>query len=156
RGGSDMILEEYLDGREFDVDLLLAGGELVYGSVTDNQTHPRWPSVQVGANTPSTLLLESNEDWLIGLAGKWARDLGYTDGALHVEAKTRADGTPVLLEVNARLGGASQYDLNLAAWGVDLVEELLLNSVGIPIRPRKPPVPRRWYAARYVLASRPG
>jgi carnosine synthase len=155
-GGLDMILEEYLDGREFDVDLLLSDGALVYGSVTDNQTAPDWPCVQIGANMPSTLLLEDNEDWLIGTAARWTRRLGYTDGAFHVELKMRADGTPVLLEINARIGGASQYELNADVWGVDLVEEILLCSVGIPIRPLKASVPRRWYAARYLLAPRSG
>ncbi len=156
-GSPDMILEEFLDGPEFDVDLLLCEGELVYGSVTDNQTHPEWPCVQIGANMPSTLRLLNNEDWLIGTAAKWARQLGYSDGAFHIEGKLRrSDGSPVLLEINARIGGASQYELNHEVWGVDLIEEILLGCVGIPIRPCKSIQPRRWYAARYLLAPQAG
>merc|ERR1712187_647524 len=42
---------------------------------------------------------------------------------------------PQLIEVNARMGGGPVRDLNLAVWGVDLVEEQLMASVGLPANP---------------------
>ena len=35
------MMEEYLDGPEVDVDLIMSEGEAVYGAVTDN-----WPTVE--------------------------------------------------------------------------------------------------------------
>src|SRR5262249_51645690 len=70
--------------------------------------------------------------------------------------RERRDGQPVLLDLNARLGGASQYQLNKAVWGVDLVEEHLLTCVGIPIRPQVPAEPLRAYATSYLPSPRSG
>ena len=41
RAGSDLLLEQYLDGVEFDVDLILQDGESVFSSVSQN-----WPTAE--------------------------------------------------------------------------------------------------------------
>src|SRR4029079_14549091 len=41
RAGNDLLLEEYLDGVEFDVDLVLADGTCVFNSVSQN-----WPTAE--------------------------------------------------------------------------------------------------------------
>ena len=41
RAGSDLLLEGYLDGVEFDVDLILQDGECVFSSVSQN-----WPTAE--------------------------------------------------------------------------------------------------------------
>jgi biotin carboxylase len=41
RAGNDLLLEEYLDGVEFDVDLVLEDGECVFSSVSQN-----WPTAE--------------------------------------------------------------------------------------------------------------
>ena len=41
RAGNDLVLEEYLDGVEFDVDLVLEDGECVFSSVSQN-----WPTAE--------------------------------------------------------------------------------------------------------------
>jgi carnosine synthase len=50
-----MMMEQYLDGAEVDVDVVLSDGVAVYSEVTDN-----WPTIEpyfqeVGANCPSQL-----------------------------------------------------------------------------------------------------
>ena len=45
-----LMLEEYLDGPEVDVDLVLSEGEPVYGAITDN-----WPTVEPYFNETGTL-----------------------------------------------------------------------------------------------------
>ena len=52
----------------------------------------------------------------------------------HVELKYTSHG-PRLIEVNCRMGGGPVRATNLLVWGVDLVEEQLLCSAGIPSRP---------------------
>lgn len=49
------MLEQYLDGPEVDVDLVMSEGQAVYGAITDN-----WPTVEpyfneTGSNCPSIL-----------------------------------------------------------------------------------------------------
>ena len=41
RAGNDLLLEEYLDGVEFDVDLVMQDGECVFSSVSQN-----WPTAE--------------------------------------------------------------------------------------------------------------
>ena len=55
-------------------------------------------------------------------------------GVFHVELKYTSHG-PRLIEVNCRMGGGPVRATNLLVWGVDLVEEQLLCSAGIPSRP---------------------
>jgi len=55
-------------------------------------------------------------------------------GVFHVELKYTARG-PRLIEVNCRMGGGPVRLTNLLVWGVDLVEEHLLTTAGIPSRP---------------------
>lgn len=50
-----VMMEEYLDGPEVDVDIALSEGSAVYGCITDN-----WPTVEpyfneTGSNCPSIL-----------------------------------------------------------------------------------------------------
>ena len=41
RAGNDLLLEEYLDGVEFDVDLVMHDGKCVFSSVSQN-----WPTAE--------------------------------------------------------------------------------------------------------------
>ena len=55
-------------------------------------------------------------------------------GVFHVECKYTSRGAR-LIEVNCRMGGGPVRNINLLVWGVDLVEEHLLTTAGIPSRP---------------------
>lgn len=61
-------------------------------------------------------------------------------GVFHVELKYTSRGAR-LIEVNARMGGGPVRDTNLLVWGVDLVEQQLLASCGIPCCPGVSPEP---------------
>ena len=70
-----LMLEEYLDGPEVDVDLVLSDGLAVYGAVTDN-----WPTVEpyfneTGSNSPSILPLHQQQG-LMDLAVRSVDALG--------------------------------------------------------------------------------
>ncbi|KAK9812604.1 hypothetical protein WJX72_000445 [[Myrmecia] bisecta] len=134
-----LMLEEYLDGPEVDVDLVFSEGQPVYGAITDN-----WPTVEpyfneTGSNCPSVLPKKQQQE-LMDLAVKSVAALGLTQGVFHVELKYTSRG-PRLIEVNCRMGGGPVRDTNLLVWGVDLVEEHLLTAAGIPSRPPVAPKP---------------
>ncbi|CAE8598110.1 unnamed protein product, partial [Polarella glacialis] len=58
--------------------------------------------------------------------------------------------------VNARMGGGQVYECNLQTWGVCLVEETLIASLGIPARPMVPKTPLTACAYCYVNAMKSG
>lgn len=133
RQGSNLLLEEYLDGSEFDVDFVLSGGECVFSAVSEN-----WPTeepyfVETGLHTPSSHPPDRLAE-VIDLCVQTALALGFRDGVLHAEAKDTVRG-PRILEVNGRLGGGRIADMHRLVTGVDLLEEQLRITVGLPVAP---------------------
>ena len=149
-----LMVEEYLDGPEVDVDLVLSEGAPVYGSITDN-----WPTVEpyfneTGSNCPSVLPAEQQRE-LIDLAVRSVHALGLSIGVFHVELKQTSRGAR-LIEVNCRMGGGPVRATNLLVWGVDLVEEHLLTAAGIPSRPPVAPAPLKFIAEYSINAKKTG
>src|SRR5690349_4617512 len=132
RAGNDLLLEEYLDGVEFDVDLVLQDGECFFSSVSQN-----WPTAEpsfqeTGLHCPPDHRAKPVGQ-LVELAVKTVQAFGFTRGVLHVEGKCTAKG-PRVVEVNARLGGGRIQQVVEAVWGVDLVEAQLNSVLGLPQR----------------------
>jgi biotin carboxylase len=131
--GTNLLLEEYLDGTEFDIDLLFSEGRCVYSAVSEN-----WPTdepyfFESGLHAPSHFP-QDQVDEMVDLSIRGTQALGLELGAFHVEGKITSRG-PRIVEINARMGGSIVRDTNLMVHGVDLVEEHLMATVGIPIRP---------------------
>lgn len=103
-----VLLEEYIDGDEFDVDVLLWEGKCVYTNVIDN-----WPCIglgflETGSNCPSVSPARHVQQ-LQDYAVDCVKALGFVSGLFHVECKysmkrkTVEDGLdigqPMLIEV---------------------------------------------------------
>jgi len=131
-----ILLEQYLDGSEVDVDIVMSDGEWRYAAVTDNGPTLEPYFNETWAVCPS-LLPSDQQRQLKELAISTCKCLGFRDGVLHVECKMTSHG-PHLIEVNARMGGGQVHETNFRVWGVDLVEETLFACVGIPSRPYIP------------------
>ena len=144
--GFDMTLEEFLDGEEFDVDVLLSEGEMVYANIARDlpQTHMK----ETGSQMPPAFPADKQAE-LIAFAELVLHALEFTDGSFHVELKYTSNG-PRLIEVNARIGGLAIYDLHRKVWGVDLVDQYLLTRLGVPIRPQKAPQPLTCLLTSYL------
>jgi biotin carboxylase len=140
-GGMEMLLEEFLDGEEFDVDCLLCAGELVYANLVRDLPMPHM--VETGQQIPPRYPAGRQAE-LIDFAREVLAALGFRDGAFHVEVKYTSQG-PRLIEVNARIGGGPAWDLHRRVWGVDLVEQYLMVQLGIPICPVPAPSPLAFY-----------
>ncbi len=152
--GRDLLLEEYLDGTEFDVDLVLSRGECVFSAISEN-----WPTeepyfVETGMHSPSAHPPERLAA-LTEICVGTALALGFRDGVLHAEAKDTSRG-PRLLEINARLGGGVIADIHRLVTGVDLVEQQLLLAVGLPAVPRAHPHPPAGVTTVFLHASHSG
>jgi biotin carboxylase len=130
RAGNDLLLEEYLDGVEFDVDLVMQDGECVFSSVSQN-----WPTAEpsfqeTGLHCPPDHGRRAVRG-LVELSVQTAREFGLRRGVLHVEGKCTSRG-PRIIEVNARMGGGRVHQVVETVWGVDLVEAQLRSSLDLP------------------------
>ncbi|KAF4650617.1 Carnosine synthase 1 [Perkinsus chesapeaki] len=127
------MLEEYLDGAEVDVDIVMSDGVATYVCVHDNgptlepHFNETWDLLPSALPTEQVAALED-------LAVNSVLAMGFTMGVFHVEAKYTSRG-PRLIEVNARMGGGTVHMMHKEATGVDLVDEQLLLAVGLPSIP---------------------
>ena len=139
RAGNDLLLEEYLDGVEFDVDLVMQDGACVFSSVSQN-----WPTAEpsfqeTGLHCPADHKPKAVKK-LVELAVETAQRFGLDRGVLHVEGKCTSRG-PRIIEVNARMGGGRVYEMVRDVWGVDLIEAQLRACLDLPhvLKPSRKP-----------------
>ena len=129
RAGNDLLLEEYLDGVEFDVDLVMEDGECVFSSASQN-----WPTAEPsfqeqGLHCPPDHNRRAVRR-VIAFSIEAAQAFGLHTGVLHIEAKATSRG-PRIVEINARMGGGRIYETVRAVWNLDLVEAQLRASLGL-------------------------
>lgn len=146
-GRPALILESWIEGPKFDVDLLLEEGAVAYGRVTDDLEPFGLRDVRRVA--PSNLSAE-DETALIAHAAACVRAIGFRRGAFNIEVKRTIDG-PRTIEVNGRLGGYSTTDVHRAVWGVDLIEQWLRLSFRLPATAK--PHPPAMFVAESLLPS---
>lgn len=132
-GEATCALESWIEGRKYDVDLLLDAGEVVYAHATDDLEPCGLRDVRRVA--PAGLAPEAERE-LVDHAAACLRALGFHRGPFNVEVKRTAEG-PRMIEVNGRLGGYSTTDIHRAVWGVDLVEQWLRSCLDLPLAVRE-------------------
>jgi len=129
--GLEVFVEEYIDGDEVDLDILIQNGKIKFCAISDNGKTKEPFFIETTRMTPSSLPPKHQAE-LIAMADESLEKLGVLNGCIHFEAKSTAGG-PIPLEINLRLGGDEVYPSVKAAWHVDLVENLLKIACGIYI-----------------------
>ncbi|MFM2077696.1 MAG: hypothetical protein RJA49_1586 [Actinomycetota bacterium] len=132
RAGNDLLLEEYLDGVEFDVDVVMQDGRCAFSSVSQN-----WPTnepsfQETGLHCPPDHDRRAVQR-LVDLVEQTASSFGLHRGVLHIEGKCTSRG-PRIVEVNARMGGGRVWEIVDAVWDVDLVEMQLRSCLDLPLQ----------------------
>ena len=140
RAGEGLLLEEYLDGVEFDVDVIMHDGLCIFSSVSQN-----WPTAEpsfqeTGLHCPPDHDARQVTE-LVNLVVRTAQAFELANGVLHIEAKCTSRG-PRVVEVNPRMGGGRVYEMVKAVWNVDLVAAQLRSCLGLPpdIEPSSQPL----------------
>lgn len=141
--GLEILAEEYIDGDEVDIDIILQNGKIKFYSIADNynKNHERF-FIDSGQAVPSSLP-ESDQNALIEMAEEVLEKLGIKDGCVHFEAKSTKNG-PIPIEVNLRMGGDYVYSYIKGAWGVDLIEQAVKVAIGEYVKVYKPTKPRKY------------
>ena len=115
-----VLLEDYMDGKEFSVEGISVGGVYHVIQVTDKITTGAPYFVEMGHTQPSA----ENEEVLNNIqsvAKNGVAALGILDGPSHTEIKLTSDG-PKIVEIGARLGGGCiTTHLVPLSTGIDMV-----------------------------------
>lgn len=153
--GLDILVEEYIDGDEVDVDIILQNGKIKFNSLSDNYQTKEPFFVETGGATPTTLSVKNQVD-LISLAEELLEKLGIQNSVIHFEAKSTPSG-PVPIELNLRMGGDDVHSLVKEAWGADLIENAAKIALGIYIpKIYKSETPKKYITDFYFLSEYSG
>jgi len=152
---SAIMAEEYIDGNEVDIDMLLQNGKVKFWSMSDNDATREPFFVETGQCIPSRLS-PSQQLELVTMAEEMLERLGVQDGCVHFEAKYGSRG-PMPIEINLRMGGDEVYFFVKTAWGVDLIEFAAKVAVGQYVRRIvKPDRPKKFLSGKYFLPPHSG
>lgn len=153
--GTAIMAEEYIDGNEVDIDILLQNGKVKFWSMSDNDATREPYFVETGQCIPTRLSREQQHE-LVAMAEEILERLGVQHGCIHFEAKYGSRG-PMPIEANLRMGGDEVYDFVKLAWGVDMIQVAAAIAIGEYVRPiERPETPKRYVSGRYFLPPHSG
>jgi biotin carboxylase len=129
-GAAEVLVEDFIPGREVALEGLLAGDELHVLAIFDKPDPLDGPYFEETIYvTPSRLAAEAQA--LITAEVRWAaRALGLTEGPVHAELRLNERG-PWMVEIAARtIGGLCARTLRFGA-GITLEELVVRHALGI-------------------------
>lgn len=125
-----VMLEQFVQGPEFSVEIIAWNGRVNVLTVTDKKTTEAPYFVELGHNQPSVYPAET-VDAIKAAAVAGVMALGVMNCACHAEVKVQ-DGKAYLMEVGARLGGDFiSTELTHLSTGVDMVAAAINCALGI-------------------------
>lgn len=127
KGG--VIVEEYLQGDEVSVEVMVIDGDVHIIQITDKQTTGAPHFVEMGHIQPSRLD-DDNVAAIKDLAARAVKSVGITNGPAHVEIMLTEKG-PRMIELGARMGGdCITTHLVPLSTGVDMVKASIEIALG--------------------------
>ena len=124
-----VIVEEYLDGPEVSVEVMVVNGKVNILQITDKITTEAPHFVEIGHTQPSRLSEETQEA-IRQVATKACLAIGIDRGPAHVEMKVTKQG-PKMIELGARMGGDNiTTHLVPLSTGIDMVGSTIKVALG--------------------------
>lgn len=149
RGGTVMV-EEYMQGPEVSVEVMVMGGEPHILTITDKYITPPPYFVELAHCEPSRLDTQT-QDQIREIAAQAVRAIGIDNAPAHVEIKVTEDG-PKIVELAARLGGDFiTSKLVPLSTGIDMVGASVLLATGE--KPDLTPTRKRGAAIHFIHAK---
>jgi biotin carboxylase len=127
----ELIVEEYLPGRNLTVDVFLRDGHLEFTGITEKRVVPG-PHFIIGGHTCPAPIDDEVRGRLAETAARLCRAIGLTDGPANFDVILGRDGSIRVLEANARLCGNAFPLLMREVYGVDTVAALVSMALGEP------------------------
>lgn len=149
RGGK-VIVQEYMQGPEVSVEIIVHKGTPHVLQVTDKITSGAPHFVETGHTQPSRLASEDLEA-ICDLACRAIHSVGLTDGPAHVEIILTENG-PKMVEMGARMGGGCiTTHLVPLSTGIDMIKATIDCALGI--EPDIVPKHEKGSAIRFFLPT---
>lgn len=106
----EMLLEEYIEGREYSVEGVITNGEIEFFSVTEKIVNNQSEFIEIGhiVNPPMCVDEVRKIEYYVA---RVIAVLKPDNCPFHAELRIRSDGEPVLMEIAARLAGDRIGDL---------------------------------------------
>lgn len=124
-----VIVEEYLDGPEVSVEVMVVDGKVNILQITDKITTEAPHFVELGHTQPSRLPDETQRQ-IREVADMACKSIGIDKGPAHVEMKVTKRG-PVMIELGARMGGDNiTTHLVPLSTGIDMVGSTIKVAMG--------------------------
>lgn len=124
-----VIFEEYMQGDEVSVEIIVKGGTPYVLAVTDKITTGAPHFVEMGHTQPSSLPADKVEE-IKDLACRAVKAVGINDGPAHVEIML-TEGGAKMVELGARMGGdCITTHLVPLSTGVDMIEATIRIACG--------------------------
>jgi len=125
-----VIVEEYLDGPEVSVEVMLVKGKVNILQITDKITTGAPHFVEMGHTQPSRLP-DDTQRQIREVAEAACKSLGLDKGPAHVEMKVTPARGPVMIELGARMGGDNiTTHLVPLSTGIDMVKATINVALG--------------------------
>lgn len=126
----EYLIEEYLDGQEFSVEIFVEEGRVVFAAMTEKVTSDLPFFVEKFHIFPSSVL-QAEQHAIIDVAAQALTAIGLRNGPAHVEIKRTSKG-PKIVEVNGRPGGDNiTSDLIPSAYHIDIFRQTIRNVLGL-------------------------
>lgn len=126
----NVIVEEYLDGPEVSVEVMVVDGVVNVLQITDKLTTGAPYFVELGHSQPSQLPVDVQEQ-IRDVATRACKAVGIRKGPAHVEMKITTKGGPKMVELGARMGGDNiTTSLVPLSTGIDMVQATIRVALG--------------------------
>lgn len=150
----DLLLEQYIDGTEHNIELIMENGKALFAAVSDDRLGVL-PWFQEEGHSHPSKLAASQQEALTRCSIQVCKQLNLTDGVVHVEMKLSENG-PQLIEVNARMGGLYIWHGVKSVWEVDLLLHAYEIALGLPVSmlPNRGSLDVQTYTPKVFVVSR--
>lgn len=143
-----MLVEAFVEGTEFSVDMLVRDGVPVFGNVTGKRLFPGPHPVELGHTVPADVPGDVRGGLLLGTR-RVLDAVGFGSGFVHCEWIV-SDGVPHLVECAGRMPGDMIVPMIDHAYDTDVVSALLSVMSERPVTVPLPARPERCTAIQFL------
>ena len=124
----DLLIEEYIDGKEFSLEGVIQNGNILHFSVTEKFVADQIEFIEIGhvVNPPLDIAVRKNLEQYVEQV---LCVLGADHCPFHAEVRVR-NGQPFLMEVAARLAGDKIGDLINLSCGINYFDYVYASYLG--------------------------